>query len=690
MKLSIDPALVARHPEYRMFTVVATGADNRGTDEELARRLAEAQEAVTASHGAASHGAASHGAGDLAANPRLEAWREAFRRFDADPAVTRPSLEAMLERLASGHDLPFVNKLVAISNLVSLKHLLPAGGDDLTRIEGDFGLRLADGLESFTPIGGQGQDPPQRPEPGEVIYADQQKVLCRKWIWRQADASKITESTRHAALNVDVLPPATVEEGQAAAEEMARLIERYCGGTIEIVCIGGKTQSLALRPQVTARVTRERLRDDSIRRLVDAEGSRLSDSADTAEWSIHDLMQRSNVESVVVEKELVPILDRGERIKIYQGFDPTSPDLHVGHLVSLRVLRWFQLRGHHVIFLIGDATALIGDPSGRDQQRKMLTPEQVARNQEMYQQQAGQVLQFEGGSNPVQVLRNSEWLLPLDLGDILRLMSEITAQRLLERNMFQVRMKKGEPLFYVETLYPLLQGYDSVAMEVDAELGGKDQLFNMLVGRTLAKSYLGRTKHVLTTPLLAGFDGRKMSKTYGNTVNLTAAAFDLFDGVMRVHDDLILTYARLLTDLRWSDLARLEAELADDPLAVKERVAYELVLGLRGESAARKAQAEFIDVRRRGDVPRDLPVATLPPAAGDSTLIDLLSATEPPVADSKSELRRLIRQGGLSLAGRRVEDELTRFTADELQGQVLRLGKKRFFKLSVRAADRSS
>ncbi len=427
----------------------------------------------------------------------------------------------------------------------------------------------------------------------------------------------------------------------------------------------------------------ERLRGTAIRRLLDERGAELSDSPDMGRWSIRDLLLRGNVEQIVVEDGFLDRLEENEPVTIYQGFDPTSPNLHVGHLVSLRVLRWFQLHGHRVIFLLGDATALVGDPSGRSEQRQMLTSEQVAENMATYKQQAAHLLDFEGSENPVELLRNSEWLLSLQLADLLRLMSEVTVQRLLERDMFEVRIKKGEPLYYVETIYPLLQGFDSVAMEVDAELGGRDQLYNMLVGRDLAKSYLGKDKHVLTTPLLAGFDGRKMSKTYGNTVDLTAVPFDLFDGIMRVRDDLILTYAGLLTDLRWSDLAELEATLAREPLAVKERIAFEMVKSLRGEEKAEASHREFIEVRREGADPRAMQRATVPAEPREGLLLDYLGQASPPLGVSKSELRRLVRQGGVYLSGRRITDEQERVESDRLDGQVLRLGKKRFFRLAL-------
>ena len=670
MRLSIDSSLASKYPGYRMYTVIAGGIDNTGDAAELRAALMAVQEELRSRLEIPG----------LKSNERVLAWRAAFEDFGADPNEKKPSFEGLLHRVLSGTEIPFVNKVVAISNLVSLKYLLPSGGDDLTKINGDLGLRYANGMEPFNAIGSQEVD---HPELNEVIYADDEKVLCRCWTWKQGEASKINERSRFVAVNVDVLPPATDEEGRAAAEEIAGLIEKYCGGTTEIVRIGGEDLSVTISSTISAQLAGERLRSGEIRRIVDAHGDKLSDSDDMSQWSIHDLLHRGSVERVVVESDFITSLGKGDRLTVYQGFDPTSPHLHVGHLVSIRVLRWFQLHGHRVIFLLGDATALIGDPSGRSEQREMLTHEKVKQNMETYKEQAGMVLEFDGGANPVELMKNSDWLLPLTLAQTLEIMSRVTVQQLLQRDMFQVRMKKGEPLFYLETIYPLLQGYDSVAMNVDAEIGGRDQLFNMMMGRDLVRGYLDKDKYVLTTPLLAGFDGRKMSKTYKNTVNLTATPFNIFDGIMRVKDELILQYARLLTNIPWSELVKLEDNLPKDPLGVKERVAYEFVKTLLSEKQAQEAHEEFIKVRRGSTLPQEIPEARFAAPHREAAIVDLLSEFKPAFASSKGELRRLIRQGGITLNGERVLDEKARCGVETLGGQVLRIGKDRFIRLIV-------
>lgn len=403
------------------------------------------------------------------------------------------------------------------------------------------------------------------------------------------------------------------------------------------------------------------------------------------DWTIEALQRRGMIEEIIEQEPFLELLKSGKKIKIYQGFDPTRPSLHLGHLVSLRVLRWFQLQGHRVVFLIGDATALIGDPTGRSQKREMLTREAVAQNMATYKDQAGLILDFDDADNPVEIQQNSRWLLNLTLRDMLPLMAKITVQRLIERDMFQERMRKGEPLFYVETIYPLLQGYDSVAMGVDAELGGRDQLFNMLVGRDLVRDYLGKEKFVITTPLLPGLDGEKMSKTRKNTVDLTAPPFEMFDKIMQVRDDLIVTYFELLTDVPDDELATIRKDAEEDPLGTKERLAFEIVTMLHGGKEAEQAHREFISVRRKRELPEKIPIVKfqLDPSKEKMTIVDLLVSTDPRILPSKSEVRRLIEQKGLRFNGNQIEDAYLSVAINELDGAIIQVGKQRFYKVEV-------
>lgn len=404
-------------------------------------------------------------------------------------------------------------------------------------------------------------------------------------------------------------------------------------------------------------------------------------------WSFEELMARGSIENIVVKEDFLARLKAGDKLKIYQGFDPTSPHLHIGHMVGLRVLRWFQLHGHQVIFLIGDGTGLVGDPSGRSKKRDLLTAAIVKKNIATYKKQVGNILDFETKQNPAKVLRNSKWLLSMTLGDMLGLMSKITIQRLLERDMFQERLKKGDPLFYIETIYPLLQGYDSVAMKVDAELGGSDQFFNMLIGRDLVRDYLGKDKFVLTTPLAPGFDGETMSKTRGNTVDLDAPPFEMFDKIMLLRDDMIVLYTKLLTDTPLDEIPQVEREVQRDPIAAKERLAFTIVSTLYDKEQAAAAQREFNRVRRKGEMPAEMPIAKLSRAqfpTGQLSAVDLLVATNPPMLSSRSEAKRMIEQLGVQFFnGAKIDKIDWRWSPEELDGKVIQIGKKRFFRVQV-------
>ena len=331
------------------------------------------------------------------------------------------------------------------------------------------------------------------------------------------------------------------------------------------------------------------------------------------DWDVEALFERGMVEEVFVKEEFLKDIRAGKRLALYQGFDPTSPNLHIGHLLSLRILRWFQLHGHRVIFLIGDFTGRVGDPSDRPEARKRLTHREVLANAATYREQVLKILDLEG-SNPAEIKFNADWLDRLTLRDLIEIADKFTVQQLLERDMFQQRLRRHEPLYLTEILYPVFQGYDSVAMEVDAELGGRDQLFNMLRGRDLVRAYLAKPKHVLTTPLLPGLDGRKMSKTYGNTVDLTEDPVPMFFKLTLVQDALLPVLMNALTDTPQEDIEvivnrlKTEQNLQD----ARENFAHDIVSVMHGDQAATAAREEFRHVIDEGALPADIPDLRVP------------------------------------------------------------------------------
>lgn len=388
--------------------------------------------------------------------------------------------------------------------------------------------------------------------------------------------------------------------------------------------------------------------------------------------TISNLLGRG-VSDVVVKKDLEKLLASGKKLKVYFGIDPTSPNIHLGNAVPLRKLRDFQEAGHQCILLVGSFTARIGDTSDKDAMRKSMDSAEIAKNFKTYKAQAAKILDIK----KVKVLYNDKWLAKLSFTDVAKLASEFTVQQMIERDMFEKRLKEGKPIGLHEFLYPLMQGYDSVHMEVDVEIGGNDQLFNMLAGRTLLRTLKGKEKHVVTTPLIEGLDGRKMSKSYGNTVNITDEPADMYGKIMSLADGLIIKYFELCTDVPLDDIREIERGLAkgDNPRDAKARLASEIVALYHGEKAAHSAEEEFETVFRKGGQPEDVRIvlrATLTnPRSTSQVLVDA------GLALSKSEARRLIEQGGVKKDGEKIDEDF-----GDSEGEiVVQVGKRKFVKI---------
>lgn len=357
-------------------------------------------------------------------------------------------------------------------------------------------------------------------------------------------------------------------------------------------------------------------------------------------------------------------LKSGKPIRLYLGIDPTGAKLHLGHSVVLRKLRAFQDAGHEVILVIGSFTAMIGDPSGRDQMREPLTRGQIKKNFATYKKQAAKVLNFRG----MKIVYNHKWLGKLKFDDIVQLASNFTVQQMLERDMYEKRIKEGKPIALHEFFYPLMVGYDSVVLDVDCELGGNDQYFNMLAGRTLQTAMGKRDKFVLTTKLIEGTDGRKMSKTYDNCIWLEDNAKDMFGKTMRVNDNLMEGYFECCTDVPMAEVKKI---LKGDPRTAKVRLATEIVTLYHGAKAAAKAAKEFDTVFKDKGMPDDVPEIKLKKG---SVLLDVL--VEQKLIASKSEGRRLVQQKGIQLNDKPVTD-----VEAKAEAGIVRVGKRKFLKL---------
>jgi len=376
---------------------------------------------------------------------------------------------------------------------------------------------------------------------------------------------------------------------------------------------------------------------------------------------------RERAVQVHVEDHLRARLERGDRLRVKLGLDPTAPDLHVGHLVVLDVLRDFQDDGHTVVLIIGDYTALIGDPSGRSETRPMLTEAQVAANAETYFQQLSLVLD----RKLIEVRHNSEWLAAMTAADILRLMAKATLQQVLQREDFADRMKAGTAIGAHEVLYPFSQAYDSVAIKADLEVGGTDQLFNLLFGREIQKSYGQEPQDIAVFPLLEGTDGeQKMSKSLGNYIGISEPPEQIYGKTMSIPDRLIEKYVRLISGFEATEQADV---LSMKPRDAKAALARQLVKRLHGEEAAKRAEEDFNIKFRKREIPEGIEERTV---TDPRDLVMVLVETG--LRDSRGDARRLIEQGGVRINGQKAG-------ADAIlkDGDVLQAGKRSFVRIRV-------
>ena len=387
------------------------------------------------------------------------------------------------------------------------------------------------------------------------------------------------------------------------------------------------------------------------------------------ERGIEGLISRENLVA-----KLTRSLETGKPLKIKAGFDPTAPDLHLGHTVLLQKLRHFQLLGHQVYFLIGDFTGLIGDPTGKSDTRPRLTREDVERNAETYKEQVYKILD----KDKTKVVFNSTWFGKFSSFDMIRLASELTVARMLEREDFKQRFDSGRPISIHEFLYPLIQGYDSVALEADVELGGTDQLFNLLMGRDLQRSHSQEPQVVLTMPLLEGLDGvNKMSKSLGNYIGITESPDNIFGKVMSVSDELMFRYYELLSHLSVEEIGILKEELKDGklhPKAVKMRLARELTERFHSPEEALAAERNFEQVFAKHQMPDDIPECRI--AAGEEAIWLPKLLLDAGLVKSTSDGRRMVKQNAVSLDGEKVADVNMNIPARG--GVLIKVGKRRF------------
>ncbi|MDP2720390.1 MAG: tyrosine--tRNA ligase [bacterium] len=380
------------------------------------------------------------------------------------------------------------------------------------------------------------------------------------------------------------------------------------------------------------------------------------------------------------KESLEEVLKSGRKLRIYFGIDPTGAKIHIGHAVPLRLLKSFQNLGHKVTLVVGDFTGAIGDPSGRDTRRPVLTSEQIVKNSNTYKNQVQKILSF--SSNPPKITYNSTWWDKINSREFLEIVSHVTLAQLLERDLFQERLKKGNPISVSEFLYPLLQGYDSVALDADVEIGATDQTFNMLIGRELVKIYKTKEKLVITTPLLEGTDGRKMSKSFNNTVDIDNDPNDMYGKIMSINDNLIIKYLKLATDISDAEISKIESSIKKvelNPMEAKKKLAYEIVRIYNGNKIAKTAAIEFERVFQKGK--RTSTVQTSVQSRSILPISYASLATISGATSSVSETVRLASSSGLKVDGRLVANPRELIKKISGNETIIDVGKRKSVKI---------
>jgi len=394
---------------------------------------------------------------------------------------------------------------------------------------------------------------------------------------------------------------------------------------------------------------------------------------------------KRGVAEIIVEEEMVRLLESGKKLRLKMGFDPSRPDIHMGHVVGMRKLRQFQDLGHQVVVIVGDWTAQIGDPSGMSQTRPMLSAEEVRDNAETYMQQFFKVVD----KAKTEVLWQSEWFGRFSLADVISLTSKFTVAQLLAREDFSKRYAGGRPIAITELLYPLLQAYDSVAIQADVEFGGIDQKFNCLMGRELQQMIGQPRQQVFLVPLLVGTDGQqKMSKSLGNYIGVDDPPHDMYGKVMSIPDSLIMDYFELLTDVSDKELAEFKQQIAEqsvNPMILKKRLGREIVSQFHGAEAAKGAESHFEKVFQKRGVPQEAEeYAAKGEYIGDGKYrLDITTALlESGLVKSRGEVKRLIAQGAIEVSGKRIDNAVIEIPS----GSIIQVGKRRFLRISITKA----
>jgi tyrosyl-tRNA synthetase len=600
------------------------------------------------------------------------AWTKVFKELGLKSDEVLPSHIALTKRVCKNAQLIRINDIVDLYNIVSLYHSIPLGGHDVRTIS-NIAIAKTKGGEQFKVMN---SDKFEDVGVNEYAYLDQDTnhVLTRNLVWRQADYSKVTNQTNELFIPIDDAAGIySFEALEDIAKEFIGLFSLFFDFDYKFAIASKYNPQLNFDnisykpelkiPKVLLANSPVITTQDEVAKFFDRKIDQIYPSADEFKKALHS----------------------GKRLKFYMGADCTAPRLHIGHIIPFMKMAELQKLGHQIIFLIGDFTGRMGDPTDKSTARTQLTPEQGAENALEFQKQVAKIIDFEDKNNPALMVFNSTWNEALKFQDVIELCTNFTVQQLLERDMFQKRLKDNKPIYLHEFMYPLMQGYDSVFMEIDGEFGGVDQTFNMLAGRHMMKNIKDMDKFVLTVPTLLSSDGvTKMSKSIGNCIFLTDSPMDKFGKIMAIPDDLIIHYYQLVTKLNDTAIQHISEQIKNkelEPMQAKKDLAYELVNMLDGQIAATEAKNYFEKTIQEGEAPDDTPnikkdeiIAKLGSAP---TLKDLLVYLE--LAQSNAEAKRLIQSGAIEIDNTKFRDISQTIPLQDIK--LIKSGKRNWRKL---------
>lgn len=630
MQFQIHPSIFQTLPDYKVGVLVATNIKQKQSAG--LKKLSDQAKKVAA---------------ELQTNePAFSEWVTAFQKFHIAEEI-KPSHLALLERAKQG-ELPVVFPLVDYLNAISLIEQIPIGAHDYSALLHPIEVRLTEKSDRFIPRNKNNNA--EQVDENVPAYTSGSQVLTKNFIWRQGQLSAISEETKEVFIPIDTLGYLSDEELLKKMKRVQKDLETLFGAEVQSFLVSASS------PECAWDFNEETTPEDQ---------------------KLNEVLTRGVAEILPSHFSLRKLM-KERKIKVYLGIDPTGSLLTLGHSVVLRKLQQFADLGHEVILLIGNGTVRIGDPTGRDSTRPVLTDEVIEQNFQNWKAQASKVLNFD----MIKIVHNGDWLDKLTYAEIVKLMAQTTVQQLIERDMFQERLKKSLPIFGHEIMYPLLQGYDSVAMEVDLEIGGTDQTFNMMMGRHLLKVMKNKEKWVLTTPIISGNDGRKMSKSYGNFIALTEEPRQMYGKLMSIPDHIILDYFTLLTDEPLHSIEAMKKTMAEgqNPMLYKKKLAFTLTQMYHSKAEALEAAVHFEKTVQQKEIPSEIPVVHIRDTK--LSLLDLLTRCEPKT--SKSQLRRLIEQQAVELTMKNLEKikptnafaELSLVNVD-----VIRVGKRKYYKI---------